>query len=261
MSDLTSLPVEEAWFTIEQMDPTILRLVEPPMHRWMRANFFYVIGRDRDLLVDAGNGFGDLMGFLKRHGLATERPVTCVLTHGDIDHIGFAHLFEERLIHPLEAEFLARDWGEADFNHYHEKFNGFINAVPRAGFTAADWRLPAAPATRLIDEGDVVTTGDRTFEVLHLPGHTHGSVGLFERATGILIAGDAIYDGILSDEHERSDKAAYRKTMERLRDLPITVVHGGHRMSFGPARHREIIDGYLNGTGSIGTPASVDGKA
>ena len=42
--------------------------------------------------------------------------------------------------------------------------------------------------------------GDRHFEVLHLPGHSPGSIGLWERRTGILFSGDALYDGPLLDE-------------------------------------------------------------
>ena len=41
------------------------------------------------------------------------------------------------------------------------------------------------------------------------------------------------------------DVAAYDATLRRLRDLPVSIVHGGHDPSFGPDRMREICDDYL----------------
>ena len=103
----------------------------------------------------------------------------------------------------------------------------------------------AAPATRLLEDGDVVDLGDRAFEVLHLPGHSPGSIGLWDASTGVLFSGDAVYDGPLLDELSDSDIAAYVATMRRLRELPVTVVHAGHEPSFGRDRLVELCDAYL----------------
>ena len=48
--------------------------------------------------------------------------------------------------------------------------------------------------TRALDEGDVIDLGDRVFKVLHLPGHSRGSIGLLEEATGVFFSGDVIYE-------------------------------------------------------------------
>jgi glyoxylase-like metal-dependent hydrolase (beta-lactamase superfamily II) len=98
----------------------------------------------------------------------------------------------------------------------------------------------------LIDEGDVLDLGNSAFEVLHLPGHSPGSIGLWEKATGILFSGDAIYDGPLLDDIGGADKQAYARTMKRLRKLPVNVVHGGHDPSFGKKRLHELVDQYLH---------------
>src|SRR5690606_9654990 len=88
------------------------------------------------------------------------------------------------------------------------------------GMTLETFRQKPAKVTRLIEEGDLVSTGDRRFEVLHLPGHSPGSIGLWETASGTLFSGDALYDGPLLDEMPESDIPAYVKTMERLMELP-----------------------------------------
>ena len=80
---------------------------------------------------------------------------------------------------------------------------------------------------------------------LRLPTFTPGSIGLWEAETGTLFSGDAIYDGPLLDELDRSDIGVYCTTMERLMQLPVNVVHAGHDPSFGRDRLRQIASDYL----------------
>ena len=88
--------------------------------------------------------------------------------------------------------------------------------------------------------------GDRRFEVLHLPGHTPGEVGLWEAGTGTFFSGDCIYENPpFLDELPESNVADYVASMRRLRDLPVRAVHGGHDSSFGRARLLEMVDYYL----------------
>ena len=82
---------------------------------------------------------------------------------------------------------------------------------------------------------------------MHLPGHSPGSIGLWEPATGLLFSGDALYDGPLLDQLDGSDTEAYVRTMQRLRQLPVTVVHAGHEASFGRERLVALCDAYLAG--------------
>jgi glyoxylase-like metal-dependent hydrolase (beta-lactamase superfamily II) len=111
--------------------------------------------------------------------------------------------------------------------------------------TRRAYRIPPAPPGRELDHNDVVDLGDRSFEVVHTPGHSPGGIGLFERATGIFLSGDVIYDGPLIDDAYHSNRDAYLATMEMLRALPVSVVHGGHFPSFGPTRfsrdHRRVL--------------------
>ena len=91
----------------------------------------------------------------------------------------------------------------------------------------------------------MIDLGNRVFEVLHLPGHSPGSIGLWQAATGIFFSGDAIYDRPLLDELPGSDIPAYLATMRRLAELPARVVHAGHDPSFDGVRLRELARAYL----------------
>lgn len=136
-------------------------------------------------------------------------------------------------------------------NHFLKSFFSVLHAQPKqnmleiADFDPAAYAVVPALPSREVDEGDVVDLGDRHFEVLHLPGHSPGSIGLWEEKSGILFSGDAIYDGPLLDDLPDSNVPDYVRTMKRLRELPVEVVHGGHDPSFGRERLIELADAYL----------------
>jgi glyoxylase-like metal-dependent hydrolase (beta-lactamase superfamily II) len=103
-----------------------------------------------------------------------------------------------------------------------------------------------APAQTLLEEGSRVDTGDRSFEVFHLPGHSDGSIALYERTTETLFAGDVIYDGELAyDADNKVEMRQYVTSMKRLLNLPVRTVHGGHYPSFGQDRMRVIIQDFV----------------
>jgi glyoxylase-like metal-dependent hydrolase (beta-lactamase superfamily II) len=120
----------------------------------------------------------------------------------------------------------------------------FVTALP-AGMAIDSFHQEPVARVRHIEEGDEIDLGDRCFEVIHLPGHSPGSIGLWEEKTGTLFSGDAIYDGPLLDELQESSIADYCVTMDRLIALPVTVVHAGHDPSFGRNRLQEIARAYL----------------
>ena len=62
---------------------------------------------------------------------------------------------------------------------------------------------------------------------------------------GTLFAGDTLYAAVLLDTLPGADRVAYLRSMRRLRDLPVQIVHGGHRPTFGRERTKELIDYYL----------------
>jgi glyoxylase-like metal-dependent hydrolase (beta-lactamase superfamily II) len=232
----------DRWYEVLRMADDVTLIHEPWIKPFFRCNMWHVRGRDRDLLFDSGLGHVSL----RRHvPLLTGRPIVCVASHTHFDHIGSHHEFADRCVHGAEAEILAsprNEWTLADRYANDEMFD----RLPE-GWDAAAYAIPPAPAGRILEDGDVVDLGDRAFEVIHTPGHSPGGIGLIERATGTFLSGDIIYDGPLIDDAYHSDRAAYVETLERLRDLPVGIVHGGHFPSFGPTRFRQIIDEYCAG--------------
>ncbi|MHC8509324.1 MAG: MBL fold metallo-hydrolase [Rhodospirillales bacterium] len=250
-------PVINDWYAAETLNDGVTLITERHVAAWVRCNIWHVRGRDRDLLIDTGMGVKPLKTEI---AALCERPVTVIGTHSHFDHMGGAHEFSERLGHRAEAEIYARP------THENTACTGFIRAetftaAPHAGFTHESYVVRPAPLTGYIDEGDVIDLGDRVFRVLHLPGHSPGSVALFEEKTKTLFSGDTVYDGALYDTVYHSDPALYRESLMRLKDLPAAVVHGGHYASFGRPRLCELINGYLAGENRIDDPADwVDAR-
>ncbi|MEX2247762.1 MAG: MBL fold metallo-hydrolase [Dehalococcoidia bacterium] len=251
------MKVAERWFETRRVEDGLTLLWEPHLHPVWQSNIWHVRGRDRDLLVDSGMGIGVLGDALQP---LLDKPLVAVATHRHSDHVGGLHEFADRLAHPLDAEEIAAPKAFASlvvaefpegFAELMRDMHGagageyLIDALPRAHYDPRAYRVAPAPLTRLVGEGDVVDLGDRAFEVLHLPGHTPGSIGLWDARAATLFSGDAIYDGPLYDFLPESDVADYLRTMERLRGLPVAAVHGGHDPSFGRERMIEIIDGYV----------------
>ena len=86
---LPALPVAADWFSLTWVTARTAVISEPHMDDLLRAGLWYLRGRDRDLLVDTGNGVGALTPYLARLARGgRRREIVCVCTHAHIDHIG-----------------------------------------------------------------------------------------------------------------------------------------------------------------------------
>lgn len=254
-----TLPVADSWYQATRIDERTTLIIEPHVHVLEQANLWLVEGRDRDMILDTGMGIVPLAPFLDTLRRDPAKPVICVSSHTHIDHIGAVHEFDTRLVHPAEAAEMAapsglhslfrRDMPETLLQTFLDA--GYppigellIDALPHPGYDPESYRLHGAPATGLLNEGDTVDLGDILFEVWHLPGHSPGGIGLFDRASGTLFAADAIYDGPLIYQGPGMSVPAYRETFAKLRALPVTLIHGGHDPSFNRDRMMQIIADY-----------------
>jgi glyoxylase-like metal-dependent hydrolase (beta-lactamase superfamily II) len=231
----------ETWYKTRSLEDGVTHIWEPHIKPFYRCNIWHVRGRDRDLLVDSGMGVVDLR---RQVAILAERPVLAVASHTHFDHIGAHHEFTERAVHRAEAGILAEPTRRATYADVYVKddtISDMFTMLPPGGYRSANYGVASAPATRLLGDGDSIDLGDRHFQVIHLPGHSPGGIGLWEAETGIFFSGDTIYDGPLIDDVV----ADYVRSMEGLRALPVRVVHGGHFPSFGRERFLELIDGYL----------------
>ena len=127
---------------------------------------FLFEGTDKAMLVDTG--FGNIP-MKKIVSELTALPVFVVNTHADRDHIGCNGEFSDIYMHKAEKE-------------------RYIQNLP-AGCSPE--KLIA------LSDGDIIDLGIWKFEVIFTPGHTSGSIMLFEREKRMLISGDSIQNGMM----------------------------------------------------------------
>lgn len=243
----------QEWFTANDEGGGVLRLWEPHARGLIRSNAYLVDGGARALLVDAGCGVAPIRPYLP----ATRAEPLAVATHGHFDHVGGLHEFAARMIHEAEAAGAARPDPVATLLPARlpapilEMFGDappecLLKAVPAEDFDPAGYRGHAAAPTGVLRDGDVLDLGDRRLEVLHLPGHSPGSIGLYEPQTATLFSGDVIYDGELVDEGlPGTDRTAYAASMRRIAALDLRVVYPGHGAPLTGERAHRIAEDYL----------------
>jgi glyoxylase-like metal-dependent hydrolase (beta-lactamase superfamily II) len=237
--------VQQPWFATQRIRDDLYCITEP-LYTWEnRANLWLLKGRDADLLIDTGLGVSSLKLYLAD---LLDKPLKVVASHVHFDHSGGCHEFEQVYIHENEHPALcdgdqrmilsAPQLGmvpDSDFE-----------ALPYQGFSASDYEVRACPQARALRHGDVIDLGDRAFEVMHLPGHSSGSIGLYDARSQQFFSGDVVYDGQLLDELEDSVVDDYLDSMERLLQLPTDEVRPGHHHSFDRRRLRELVRGYID---------------
>jgi hydroxyacylglutathione hydrolase len=204
---------------MSEADPTVERAGNPDHHPRLEMGAFgpwqtnaYLVwdGRSPDaLVVDPGLGAADpLLARVAANGLRLHLVAN---SHGHIDHVfDNAPLVRgsgaDLAIHPLDEPRLTAP------NNY-------------------GLEMEPSVATRHLLEGEQLTIGDLVFDVLHTPGHTEGSVCLYEERAGLLLSGDVLFAGTYGrTDLPGGDDAAMVASLARVaRELPAAVrVLPGH---------------------------------
>ena len=195
------------------------------------VRFFLLRGTEKALLIDTG--------MTVRHARRVAEalaglPVMLLNTHSDGDHTGCNEAFESFYMHP------------ADEAHYRE--SGKSGRV-----------IP-------VQDGDEIDLGNRKLRIIHLPGHTPGSIAVLDASRRVLISGDPIQEhGHIFMFGEHRNMKDYISSLERLETMTadfdeIWPSHGD--IPIAPDCIRRLRDGaqqILNGKIS-GTPTEMFGQ-
>lgn len=128
-------------------------------------------------LVDPGGDLPKIKSAVSKADVAVEK---ILLTHGHIDHCGEAGVLAKELGLPIEGP--------------HEADRFWISRLDEDG-ARYGIRGEAFEPDRWLAEGDTVTVGDLTLEVLHCPGHTPGHIVFIHRPSKFAIVGDVLFQG------------------------------------------------------------------
>ncbi len=166
-------------------------------------------------IVDPGGDLDAIVAAIAEVGIVPEK---ILLTHGHIDHAGGAAELRERL-------------GGIPIEGPHGDERPLLENLDKQGEA---YGIPARPVTpdRWLAEGDTVTVAGHTFEVLHCPGHSPGSVVLVNRAQRFALMGDVLFQGSIGrtdlplGNHEALMRSIRTKVMALPDEFAFICGHG-----------------------------------
>lgn len=131
----------------------------------------------RGALIDPGGDLDRLKQALEKTGVTLEK---ILVTHGHMDHCGQAGVLAKEVGVPIEGpEEGDRFWIE-----------GLDNPAMRYGIEGESFE-----PDRWLHDGDSVTVGELTLDVVHCPGHTPGHVVFFHAPSRLAFVGDVLFAG------------------------------------------------------------------
>lgn len=155
--------------------------------------------------------------YIKRNNLEVTKIIN---THLHIDHVAGINFSKDTYNVPVlgnkEDEPLGQHVGE------------------QAAMFGLPGQLEPVALNHYLNDGDVIKIGNGTLTVIHVPGHSPGSIALYDKADGFVITGDALFQGSIgrTDLPGGSMPQLVKSIKEKLLPLPDdTVVYPGH----GPA--------------------------
>jgi len=172
----------------------------------------YLIG---DTVIDSGTGFNftrlrEIFGVLKKEMKDVKQVIN---THGHFDHVGGNGYFlnAEVAIHEADAKIL-------------EKADKELSNVDFFG-----GRLSPKKPDKILKEGDRLNPDKLDLEVIHTPGHSPGSICLYDKKRKILFSGDTVFsDGVGRTDLPGGNPQALEKSLQRLLELDVGKILPGH---------------------------------
>ncbi|XP_048839131.1 metallo-beta-lactamase domain-containing protein 2 [Brienomyrus brachyistius] len=244
------------WYAHKSLGHGVFWIQERFYESGNRANIWLLRGSHQDVVIDTGLGLRSLPDYLIATGLLGEEserknPLLAIGTHVHFDHSGGLHQFQQVGVHAAEVDALAS--GD-NFETVTWLSDSEIARDPTPGWRARQYKVKAVQPTHILQEGDVINLGDRQLTVLHMPGHSRGSICLHDRENKLLFSGDVVYNGAMIDWLPYSRVTDYVSSCERLLQLvdneEVEQVLPGHFNTFGAKRLHQIASNYISNSGS-----------
>jgi glyoxylase-like metal-dependent hydrolase (beta-lactamase superfamily II) len=186
----------------------------------LQENCYVVSDDSREcVIIDCGAYYDEesiaIDNYLRKQQL---KPVHLLATHGHLDHnFGNAHLFKQ---YGLKVEICAGD-------------QQLVERLPQqaAALFGMEISDDQPPVGRLLSDGDTITFGHHTLQVITTPGHSHGSCLFYCQEEGVVFSGDTLFRMSIgrTDFPEGSWQQMEQSLAKIAATLPKdTVVYPGH---------------------------------
>jgi hydroxyacylglutathione hydrolase len=158
----------------------------------------------RGAVVDPGGDVASILDAIKQTGLAIEK---ILITHGHIDHAGGAAELREKLGVTIEGPNK-----EDDF---------LLQSLPKTGAQYGMLDARVVTPDRWLSDGNVVEVAGFSFRVIEAPGHSPGSVVLFNDVQRFAFMGDVLFQGSIGRTDLRGGNHAQLIASIKTKVLPL----------------------------------------
>jgi len=132
----------------------------------------------RAAIVDPGGDVDQIMATVERMNAEVEK---ILLTHGHMDHCAASDVIRQQLNIPIEGP--------------HRDDDFWIDKLPEWCEMSGFPRAEAFEPDRWLENGETVTIGESTLNVIHCPGHTPGHVVFYYQPQKVAWVGDVLFQG------------------------------------------------------------------
>ena len=201
------------------------------------TNGYLVKSGDGYILIDTGwpSKRDELIKEMESAGCKPGNLKLIIATHGDIDHTGNCAYLRERYktkiaIHPDESKVV--ETGNMLLSRKNICFFQRTIAKVMFFFFGAFVEIDKFEPDLLIDEGYDLSEYGLDATVLHLPGHSKGSIGILT-SDGDLYCADILGNNKKPEKGSLvDDKEQFNASIEKLEDFEINTVYPGHGKPF-----------------------------
>lgn len=177
------------------------------------CNSFY-IGGTVNALVDPGlkSYLPNLLESMEQDGIAREDIRYIINTHSHPDHFEGSEMFNDSGVKIA----------------LHEDEIAFMNGAGAKLYNLFGLSPPDVKVDMILKEGEILL-GDETFHILHIPGHSPGSIGLYWPARKALFPGDVIFSqNVGRTDFPGGSGDLLKKSIKALADLDVETLFPGH---------------------------------
>lgn len=209
-----------------------MREVYPGVYMMKRTwgSNVYVLPGGNPAMIDAGFPV-DRRRIAKRlAGFSSDDRWLLVATHYHLDHIGSMKWISESFDTTIAAHAVDATVMEGSRPYDTFKLNLLQTVYSNALFPLFKYQY--VTVDRKLEEGDVLDTLGG-LEVIHIPGHTPGSIALFQKDRGILFSGDTVRNekGVVEGpppQFSAAPEESFTNIREKLLSLEFEVLLPGH---------------------------------
>lgn len=210
--DYKIVTIESDWYDVNYVEQKTYVIEEKISSQY--NNSFLLIGNNRALMFDTGAGENEAVNGSKIKYIIdqlTDKPVSLLLSHFHFDHNQNVGEFDH-IVFP-DLPFLKEKIDENDIYKFSEE-ELFLTSFPKE-VKVNEW----FPLNSDID------LGDRTIQIVNIPGHTKESVAIIDKTNKLAFLGDYLYTGSLFIFNE----ADFKPYMESVNHL-ISILNDEYRL-------------------------------